>query len=72
MKVRIESVTEKSKYGDFELTRIYVDDVLIGEGSYGGEPEDNFRSRDYRWVEGLLEDLATELGAEVEIVEIKE
>ena len=72
MKVRIESVTEKSKYGDFELTRIYVDDVLVGEGSYGGEPEDNSRSRDYRWVEGLLEDLATELGAEVEIVEIKE
>jgi hypothetical protein len=71
-KVRIESITTESKYRDFEETRIYVDDKLIGSGSYGGEPEDNTRYRDYSWVEELFIKLAKELNAEVELKQIKE
>lgn len=71
--VRIESVSEPRKNDrDLESVRVYVDGALIGEGWIGGEPEDNCRSRDYRWVEPLLRELANRLGAEAEIVSVVE
>ena len=56
MKVRVESITSIiGKWGEFsESTKVYVDGKLIGEGDYGGEPEDNMRCRNYAWVENLL------------------
>lgn len=56
--------TESNDY-EYETIKVYVDDKLIGEGVYGGEPEDNSRSRDYGWVETIIENLAKELGATV-------
>jgi hypothetical protein len=70
--VRIERVCEVSDYGDHYSTRVYVDDKLVGKGSYGGEPEDNSIFRDYSWVPALLTDLATKLGAKVEQKRITE
>ena len=71
MKVTIKSRNIKTKKypfeGPFERTDVYVDDVYIGGGTYGGEPEDNMRCRDYDWVEMLLDTLATKLGAEVKV-----
>lgn len=72
MKVKIVSLTEKDKYGFSETTRVYVNDKQIGEGTYGGEPEDNLRCRDYSWVEDLFATLAKSLGAEVEIQNVEE
>ena len=51
---------------DFKL-----DGESIGEGNYGGEPEDNCRGRDYRWVEKVIRKLAENLGVEVEYIERK-
>lgn len=71
-KVVIKSITVGDTYDAQERTEIYVNDKLIGSGCYGGEPEDNRRDRDYDWVESVLKILATILGAEVEIIKIKE
>lgn len=71
MKVTIEAITFKSDYWPKrEETRILVDGNLIGQGFYGGEPEDNLKSRDYNWVEPLFKKLAESLGAAVEIKKI--
>lgn len=67
-KVTIRSITTSGEYDDREKTQVLVGNEKVGEGSYGGEPEDNMRSRDYRWVEPLLKKLAEALGAEVEVV----
>lgn len=64
-KVEIHSYTVESDYDTREATVVYVDGVSLGTGFYGGENEDNTRSRDYCWVEGYLADLAEKLGAEV-------
>ena len=55
---------------------VHVQDLLvlingepIASGSYGGEPEDNVRSRDYKRVETALINLAKGLGAEVVVTE---
>ena len=66
MRVKIRSL-DGGKYSNWTGTEVLVDGVLIGQGSYGGEPEDNSRWRDYRWVEPLLKKLAEVLGASVEI-----
>ena len=52
-------------------TEVYVDGIKIGQGFYGGEPEDNSYHRDYSWVEPLLIKLAGQLGAEVILEESK-
>lgn len=70
MKVEIRSINEEGGYDIFERTEVWVDGVLLGDGSYGGEPEDNRRYRDYRWVEGLLAKLAKACGAEVECTNV--
>jgi hypothetical protein len=67
-KVVIKSLGEVDDFGDgSEETEVYVDGELIGRGSYGGEPEDNYRFRDYAWVEDLIVKLAKKLGADVTI-----
>lgn len=73
MKVRIESITVNDKYHDNdEVTVVYVDNERLPfNGWYGGEPEDNLRSRNYSWVEPILRALAEKLGAEVEVKEAK-
>ena len=61
---------------DWRSTRhslsIEVNGKEIAWGSYGGEPEDNIRCRDYAWVEIALRKLAIELGASVDTVELEE
>lgn len=71
-KVTIKSITLEDGIGDVEITEVWIGDKKIGEGTYGGEPEDNCRYRDYLWVEDLLMKLATELGAEVEVQKIEQ
>lgn len=66
-KVEIKHIEEV--IGDWDSRdriEIWVDGKSIGGGSYGGEPEDNTRSRDYSWVEDVIAELAKELGATVE------
>jgi hypothetical protein len=66
MKVTIKSMTGRNRYDDrLERTVVMVDGAEIGSGDYGGEPEDNCRFRDYKWVEPLLKTLGEKLGAEV-------
>jgi hypothetical protein len=72
MKVLIESITVGDTYRyERELTRVSVDGQELCTGSYGGEPEDNSRRRDYRWVEPLLQQLSARCGAEVELKHVK-
>ena len=68
-KVVIKSISGSSKWRDWiEQTEVYVDGERLEEWcNYGGDPEDNSRNRDYRWVEPLLKKLAESLGAEVTI-----
>jgi len=44
---------------------VLVDGKPIGDGSIGGEPEDNNIVRSYSWIVPLVHDLAKKLGAEV-------
>lgn len=68
MKVVIKSISGTNRWGDInEETEVYVDGEHIGGGGYGGEPEDNYRFRDYSWVENLLAELARKLGADVTV-----
>ncbi len=69
-KVTIKSITLQDDYDISEMTVVEVDGKEIGRGRYAGEPEDNFRFRDYSWVESLLEKLSKELGAEADIQQI--
>ena len=48
-----------------------VDGRVIANGTYGGEPEDNSRYRDYAWVEVALRALAEALGADFKLTEIE-
>lgn len=61
--VKITSYTDRD--GRIEDINISIDDDFVGMGSFGGEPEDNLESRDYKWVIPLIRKLATALGAEV-------
>ena len=72
-KVTIRSITEdRSKWGDYlESVEVYVDGVSIGDGHYGGEPEDNMRGRTYDWVEGLIQNVAEACGAEVTVENVE-
>lgn len=70
MKKVVLKFEDYNQYGDRSGINIEVDGKLIASGSYGGEPEDNSRLRDYWWVERSLSDLAQALGAEVETVEV--
>lgn len=63
--VKLVFVTERSKWNEREEITVYVDGVIVGNGHYGGEPEDNTRSRDYSWVEELISAVSKKLGAEV-------
>lgn len=65
MKVTIKIISELTKWEDRDSIEVLVDNELIGTGNYGGEPEDNSRTRDYSWIETLIEKLAKKLGAEV-------
>jgi hypothetical protein len=67
MRVRIERVSTGYNFDTYYETNVYVDDELVGGGSYGGEPEDNSIHRDYAWVEIVLADLAKKLGADVDL-----
>lgn len=51
-----------------QTVRITVNGVVVASGRYGGEPEDNTRTRDYRWVERAVSAVARALGADVEVV----
>lgn len=68
---KVELVFEAyDKYDDrFGLT-VKLDGKDLAFGSYGGEPEDNRRGRDYAWVESALARLAKALGAEVTTTEL--
>jgi hypothetical protein len=70
--VVIKSITGSSRWRELiEMTEVYVDGKVLDTNwnTYGGQPEDNMRYRDYRWVEPLLKELAEKLGAKVTIVE---
>lgn len=54
-----------SDWESYQSVEIYVNDELVSEGSYGGEPEDNSRYRDYSWVESAIAKVALKLGATV-------
>lgn len=49
---------------------IYINDKMINSAMIGGEPEDNSYTRDYAWIAPMLQNLAKQLGADVEIIEI--
>lgn len=60
--------TERNRWGEtFEDISVLIDGEEIGSGWYGGEPEDNRKSRTYKWVEPLIQKLAEKLGAEVKV-----
>ena len=66
MKVKIRDLECDGPYQQQEATIVEIDGKRLVLGTYGGEPEDASRSRDYSWVELALERLARALGAEVE------
>lgn len=50
---------------------VYVNgEPLRTRGVIGGEPEDNLRYRDYKWIEQMLCELAAALGAQVVLDEL--
>lgn len=66
-KVELCFIEEVSRWNTRTRLEVKVDGKYVGGGSYGGEPEDNSRSRDYHWVESALQAVATNLGASVEV-----
>lgn len=71
MEVIIKSISGSSRWKEcVEHTEVYVDGKMLDAYcTYRGEPEDNYRSRHYSWVEPLLKKLAEKLGAKATIVE---
>lgn len=51
--------------------RLIVDGEVIDTGQYGGEPEDNYEYRDYKWVKDMLILLARKLGATASIESVE-
>lgn len=71
VKVKIKRISVDTKWDvHFDEIEVFVDDHHIGTGSFGGEPEDNTKCRDYWWVEPMLVKLANSLGAEVEFEDV--
>lgn len=72
-KVEIRVVTEGEIWDTGrERIEVSVDGEYVGGGYYGGEPEDNYRFRQYAWVEELVEALAAKLGAKVAKTKVEE
>lgn len=61
----IETEPDWDRNANTEIS-VYVDGQLVGDGFFGGEPEDNNAFRTYYWVVPLLTKLANHLGAAVE------
>jgi hypothetical protein len=71
MTMLIESITGVDRFGDFfEEIKVYDGEELIAHERYGGEPEDNRRSRDYKWVEPLLKQVIERCGEKAELVKV--
>lgn len=73
--IEIQHVKEYwSQWADegIDTVRVLVDGKEIGRGTYGGEPEDNTRSRQYSWVEPLLGKLSEELDATISYTQTEE
>lgn len=68
--VELRFTEEEDLYGTYSYyPRVLVNgEPVSGQGTYGGEPEDNSRRRDYKWVEETLQKLAEKLGAVVTVV----
>jgi len=66
-KLTIRTVILEDYYDMREKDEFYLDGEKIGEGYYGGEPEDNSKGRDYRWVSEVIQKIAESLGAELEL-----
>lgn len=72
-KLKIEKLLGSYDYEDeIREVNVYLDDKLIGNGTFGGEPEDNCESRDYYWVIPMIKSLGEKLGAHVSTTETKE
>ena len=72
MIVKIHNIlTERPGDNPYDEIVVWADDVFVGRGAFGGEPEDNLRCRDYDWVQPLIENLSQKLGAKVEVSNIK-
>ena len=52
-----------------ESLDVFIDNEHIASEMYGGEPEDNLRCRDYKWVERVIKEVAEKLDATVIIEE---
>lgn len=66
--VEIVSVDSATDCGPgVEKLAVFIDGELVAFHAYGGEPEDNCRSRDYHWVEPLLRLVAERCGAAVKV-----
>lgn len=64
VELRFHNIT--NRWGESrDEVEVLVNGNWVTGGSYGGEPEDNKRCRDYRWVEVALQRLAEALGAQV-------
>lgn len=61
----VTHIEEDSWSGERVYQDFYIDGIKVGEGSYGGEPEDNSWSRDYSWVDEVISRVAQSLGADV-------
>ena len=70
-KLTIKTVTLRDDYDSRDKDEFYIDGEKIGEGYYGGEPEDNLRYRDYAWVPEIIEKIAKRLGADVETEQVQ-
>ena len=74
-KIVIKSIETTNNKWDLPLESVIIeiDGVAIEtENFYGGEPEDNSRMRDYKWVEPLIIKLIKTLGFDVEIEKIEQ
>ena len=71
MLVRDKPISDWDESDSFILWHVKDDGqmVLLGEGRYGGEPEDNRRYRTYGWVEPMIKAVAQALGAKVLVVD---
>lgn len=64
-------VIKVHEFGEFRERghiTVKVNDVFLGEGYVGGEPEDNTLGRQYCWIKPLLIHLAYALRAEVAVI----
>lgn len=62
---------EDAPWGNYSGITISMNGKVIASGCFGGEPEDNCRTRTYKWVLKALHELSEALGAEVDITEVE-